>query len=106
MRAGAMRERLQVLQPFQDVDHFGAEKTEYKLVNTIHAERVKYKGWRSELVGEHFPDYSVEFNIRDAHEIKEHWRVQHVGGYLYDVLNIIPNVERGMLTLVCGRVNE
>ena len=43
MRAGAMRERLQVLQPCVGVDHYGAEKTEYKLANTIHAERVKYK---------------------------------------------------------------
>ena len=57
-------------------------------------------------MSEHFPDYRAEFNIRDAHRVKENWRVQQLGGYLYSVTNIIPNLDKGMKTLVCERVNE
>lgn len=62
-------------------------------------------GTNTLVVGEHFPDYRVEFNIRDAHEIDENWRVEQLGGHLYTVANIIPNPDRGMNTLVCDRVN-
>ena len=37
---------------------------------------------------------------------KEGWRVRQIGGYVYTVANIIPNLDRGMLTLQCVRVNE
>ena len=38
--------------------------------------------------------------------MEENWRVQQVGGYLYTVVAIIPNLDRGYLTLQCDRVNE
>lgn len=72
----------------------------------VNAERVKHTGSRSEEVAEHFPDYSAEFNIRDAHPIQENWRVQQLGGNLYTVTNIVPNLEKGYKTLICVRVNE
>ena len=56
--------------------------------------------------GELSPDYSVEWNIRDAHEVHENWRVEQLGGNLYTVTYIIPNYDRGYLTLVCDKVNE
>lgn len=100
-----MRYRLKLLKPEIKKDGFGAEKTEYVATATVHAERVKATGGYRAEVGELFPDYSVEFNIRDAHEIKENWRVEQLGGYVYTVTNIIPNKDRGMLTLKCERVN-
>ena len=106
MRAGALKYRLILLRPTATADEYGAEATEYEQTRIVHAERVKQSGARSEEVGEHFADYRVEFNIRDAHEIAENWRIRQVGGYLYTVTNIIPNIDRGMLTLVCVRVNE
>ena len=75
-------------------------------MRTVWAERAKQTGRRNEEVGEHFPDYRAEFNIRDAHPVGDNWRVQQLGGYLYTVTNIIPNIDRGMKTLVCERVNE
>lgn len=101
-----MKYRLQVLQPVTKCNDFGEETAIYCHVRTIWAQRVKLSGSRSEEVGEHFPDYRVEFNVRDVHPIRENWRVKQLGGYLYTITNIIPNIDRGMNTLVCERVNE
>lgn len=106
MQAGRMKYRLLLLEPVIDTEGFGEETPTYKEFRTVAAERVKASGSRSEEVGEHFPDYRVEFNIRDAHPVKENWRVRQLGGYEYIVANIIPNLDRGMKTLICERVNK
>lgn len=106
MRAGELKYRLTLLQPVKATNKFGEEENTYQATRTVHAERVKHTGRRSEEVGEHFADYSVEFNIRNAHPIAEGWRVQQLGGYLYNVVSIQPNIDIGMLTLSCERVNE
>lgn len=106
MKAGNMKYRLQLLQPVSSTNDFGEEETTYKVTRTVWAERVKLSGSRSEEVGEHFPDYHTEYNVRDAHPVEENWRVQQLGGNLYTVTNIIPNIDRGMNTLICERVNE
>ena len=38
-------------------------------------------------------------------QTNETWRVKQLGGYEYTVTNIIPNIDRGMKTLICERVN-
>ena len=106
MRAGALKYKLDLLKPKRVTDRMGAETVEYEKTRTIWAERVKASGNRSEEVGEHFPAYSAEFNIRDAHPIAENWRVRQLGGYLYTVVAIIPNSDRGYKILLCDRVNE
>lgn len=106
MRAGALKYKLELLEPKRTTDRMGAEKVEYTKTRTVWAERVRATGSRSEEVGEHFPEYTVEFNIRDAHPVQENWRVQQLGGYLYTVTNIVPNLEKGYKTLLCERVNE
>lgn len=108
MKAGAMKYKLQIFKPETTTNHYGEKELSFSSepTATVWAEQVKQTGHRSEEVGEHFPDYNAEFNIRDAHEIKENWRVQQLGGYLYNVVAIIPNIDRGMNTLVCERVNE
>lgn len=106
MKSGRMTDRLTLLCPHQQTNAFGETQTEYGEVKTIHAERVAWSGGRSEEVGEHFPTYDTRFNIRAAHTVRENWRVQHVGGYLYTVTDIEPNRRRGYLTLHCVRVNE
>lgn len=106
MRAGALKYKLTLLEPQRETDRMGAESVTYVETRTVRAERVRATGSRSEEVGEHFPDYAVEFNIRDAHPIAENWRVQQLGGYLYTVVAIIPNLDRGYKTLLCDRVNE
>lgn len=107
MQAGKMKYRLVLLEPVSvDTAGFGEETPTYTEFRTVAAERVKTNGYRSEEVGEHFPDYRAEFNIRDAHPVKENWRVKQLGGYEYTVTNIIHNIDRGMNTLVCERVNK
>jgi len=106
MIAGRMKYKLQLLQPEATTNDYGAETVAWTLTRTVNAERVKQSGSRSEEVGEHFPDYQAEFNIRNAHPIQENWRVKQLGGNLYTVTNIIPNIDKGYNTLVCERVNE
>ena len=96
---------LDLLEPVKSVNRFGEQEERFEPRGRAHAERVKMTGRLSLEVGEGFPDYSVRWNIRDVHRVRENWRVQHLGGYLYSVTNIIPNRDRGMLTLVCERVN-
>lgn len=106
MRAGDMKYRLTLLKPVAVTNDYGEEATTYEATAIVWAQRVKQSGNRSEEVGEHFPDYHAEFNIRDAHKVEENWRAQQLGGHLYTVTNIIPNLDRGMNTLICERVNE
>ena len=106
MIAGRMKYKLLLLEPLTTINDFGAETTTYVEKCIVAAERVKQTGMRSEEVGEHFSDYRADFNIRDAHHIVENWRVKQLGGHLYMVTNIIPNLERGFKTLICVRVNE
>ena len=106
MRAGGLKYRLALLEPVRVTDRMGAEDTRYTYTQEVWAEREKHDGSRSNEVGEHFPTYSVRFNIRDAHRVEENWRVQQLGGYLYTVVAVIPNKDRGYKTLVCDRVNE
>lgn len=101
-----MKHKLQILQPTIVAGTMGGENTSWSVTRTVHAERVKQSGHRSEEVGEHFPDYRVEFNIRDAHPIQANWRVQQLGGELYNVVAILPNIDKGYKTLLCERVNE
>lgn len=106
MIAGRMLYKLAVYKPVVETNAYGEETETYEKVSVIHAERVKSSGKRSEEVGEHFPDYSVEFNIRYAHVIGENWQVEQLGEHRYTVTNVIPNLGKGYKTLVCERLNE
>lgn len=105
MIAGRLRYRLTLLKPVASSGKFGSEKKAYENVRTVWAERVKVSPTLVEDLGEIFSDYTVEWNIRDSHPVDEKWRVEQKGGHLYDVINVIPNHDRGMLTLRCRRVN-
>lgn len=101
-----MNDWITLLKPDRVTDRMGAETTTYAKTRTVHAEYVEARGNRSEEVGEHFPDYTVKFNIRIAHPVQENWRAQHLGGYLYTVVAIIRNRNKDYKTLLCERVNE
>ena len=101
-----MKYKVTLLQPQTITTASGNEKTTYTATRTVWAERVKATGHRSEEVGEHFADYDAQYNIRDAHTVAEGWRAQQLGGNLYTVTAIVPNIDRGYKTLVCVRVNE
>lgn len=101
-----MKYKLRLFKPTTVQSEYGSEKTTYTPVRTVYAERVKASGRRSEEVGEHFPDFSAAFNIRDVHPISEDWRVEQLGGYTYVITAIEPNLDRGYKTLICERLNE
>ena len=101
-----MRTRLELLRPVRTVDGFGAESVHYEPTRVAYAEQVRHTARLHNEVGEHFPDHSAEYNVRDVHEVGENWRVRELHGLLYTVTAIIPNKARGFVTLICERVNE
>jgi len=106
MIAGRMRYMLTIFEPQSGVDGFGGKQVKFIEKGTIHAERTKSAGSMGEEVGEMFTTYTAEYNIRDVHKIKEGYRVEEKGGYLYTVSAVIENRQKGMKTLICTRVNE
>lgn len=100
-----MKYRVELLAPKAGGNGFGEEEQQFAVSSTVWAERVKLTGFRSEEVGEHFADYRAEFNIRSAHTVAPGWRLRQLGGLEYNITNVIPNIDRGMLTLVCERLN-
>ncbi len=101
-----MKSRLRLLKPVTSTGKFGDEKLSHEHTVTVWAERVKMSPRYSMELGEFFSDYTVEYNIRDAHTVEEGWQVQAESGHLYKVINIIPNRARGMLTLRAERVDD
>lgn len=105
MIAGRMRDRIRLFRPVSGIGELGGEKTTYEATVWARAERVKVSPRLTQELGELFSDYTVEWNIRDAHDVEEGWQVEETGGHRYRVANIIPNHSRGMLTLRCERIN-
>ena len=106
MRAGPLKYKLELWAPVESADiAFGGDTGEYEFVRVVNAERTKIRGNRSDEAGEHFPNLHVEFCIRDAHKVKPNWRVRQLGGDEYIVCGVIPDRDRGMLTLICDRLN-
>lgn len=107
MQAGRLKYRLRLLMPIISASEFGsAAKKEYKEVATVYAERVKFSGQRREEAGAPFADYRAEFNVHYSDKVKAGWRAEQLGGHNYMVVSTVPNLDRGMLTLICERVNE
>lgn len=106
MIAGRLKYRISILRPIKTVGRFGETSSTWEEVYSgTPAERVKLNGRRVVIDGEIFADYTAVFNIRREHTVKENWRVRE-GDILYSVKNIIPNREKGMITLVCDKVKE
>lgn len=105
MRSNRMRHRLRILKPHSETDGFRSERTVWREEGIVWAERVKVTPRYRVEADELFPDSSAQFRIRIFHDVKPNWRVEDSDGVLYTVGNTIPNVERGMLTLHCERVN-
>ena len=95
-----MKYSVTLLEPKKTTNEYGEEAIEYVETRTVRAERVKAAGYRSEEVGEHFPDYNADFNIRDAHPLGENWRLQQKGGYLYTITNIIQHLQASQVLLL------
>ncbi len=108
MIAGRLKYRLQLYKPEESAGKFGMEASSYTESRTIRAERVNIRGDRRIELHEIYPDYKVTYRVRSSHsDITEGWRLREVGtSMLFEVCNVIPDKERGLLTLECEKVNE
>lgn len=103
-----MRDRLTLYAPVVTRTGSGAHRGEYSERATVWAERARLNGSSTDETGEHFAEYSAEWHIRDRHEVAEGWQVTEATrpAVRYRVNSIIPNKARGMLTLICKRLNQ
>ncbi len=104
-----MKYKLRLLRPVNNTGRFGEKSTQWVEEGTVSAQLDKRTGRRTSQNAEIFSDYTVEYTIRRyrTSEIAEGWRVQQVGlPAVYTVVSIIPNLELGMVTLVCDRFND
>ena len=103
--AGRFKYRLILMKPQVTQTPTGASRLTYVQTKEVWAERLRFTGRRSIEAGEEFADYTAEYNIYIAHQCDDGWRVQEIGGHLYDVVTTDPNRDRGIVTLKCQRVN-
>lgn len=105
-----MKYRLRLLEPRPVADSrskFGSPQRDFTDTGVVAwAERVKLTGRSDMTASDLFAAYDAEYNVRDAHPVDSGWRVEELGGHLYNVVNVIPNRERGYKTLKCKRVNQ
>lgn len=106
MIAGRMRTRLSLWRPGWERDEYGHEESGWVDAGWARAERVKYTGRLRVESDEAFAAYDAVYNIRIHHAVEEGWRVQECGCTpKMTVSNVVPNHERGMLTLYCRKEN-
>lgn len=105
MIAGLLTESIELLRPATGVSASGEKARGFEPCRRVHAERVQLAGRGSLEVGEQFADYSARWRIRDAHRaVAPGWRVRACG-LIFNILAVEPNRRRGMLTLICERIN-
>ena len=78
----------------------------YEYAGKIKADRVKYDGRKVVVVGEQYPLYTADYNIRDGNKIKEGWRVRDTdSGVTYEVTATLHDRRNRMITIKCVGVN-
>lgn len=107
MRARDFDTRLEVQRLTSQGGGFGgAIDAVYEKAGVIAADRVKNDGKKLIVVGEQYPYYTADFNIRDGNEVQEGWRVRDIdSGVLYEVASRIHDRRKRMYTLKCIGVN-
>lgn len=85
---------------------YGAIDAVFESVKVIAADRVKNDGRKLIVLGEQYPAYTADYNIRDGHEVKEGWRVKDMdSGVVYEITACIRDRLKRMITLKCVGVN-
>ncbi len=109
MIAGRLKYRIELQRPVSADDPYGDRpaRGSFEPVAVVRAERVRLSGQRRMDAREEFSDFTAVYRIRDAHKADNGWCVRDLSsGVLYDVVAVEPNRDRGMLQLICRRVNE
>lgn len=106
MRARDFDTELEVFALIEGKGEYGEITSNYESRGKIRADRVKNDGRKMIILGEQYPLYTAEFNIRDGNTVKEHWRVrEHDSGTLYEIVALLRDREKRMITLKCAGVN-
>lgn len=102
-----MKHRVYLLKPVTVTNDFGEETPSYEETpsHAVYAELVRATAATRQSLDEHFAAHIRTFRVRDAHKVSEGWRLREVGGLLYTVTAVLPNVDRGFLELTCERVD-
>lgn len=109
MRAGPLTERVEVLVPVRATGAAGASATatRWESRGVFRAQLKSAVGRGSINAAEIFGAQQAAFNFRITVEIKEGWRLRHIGGLLYKVTAPpVKNRALAMQTITCERVND
>lgn len=102
-----MTERVVLLEPTKETTESGAQRTVWK------RHRERWAQWRHKSsygeinAAELFGAQKSEFIMRDNVMPLRGWRLEHRGGFTYElVADAVRDRRLGMITLTCQRVNE
>ena len=106
MRAGGLKYQIELYKPERrDSGYSSGTTIWYERARATRADILFHKGAIVKEGREYLPSYSVEFRIRNYHDVQETWRVKYKDKF-YNIEAIIPNDKRQLVTLVTNSVNE
>lgn len=106
MRAGGLRKyRIEIQRSSESENRFGEREKIWETAVETKADVISKSGTRINDVHELTPFYSVDFRIRQYHEVDEKMRVIF-NGKKYRILAIPPITDKQMKTLICELINE
>ena len=106
MRAGGLKYQIELYKPENRESGFSSSASIwYDLVRSTRADILFNKGGIVQEGKEYLPSYSVDFRVRNYHDVQENWRVKYKDKF-YQIEAIIPNDKRQLVTLVTNMVNE
>lgn len=105
MIAGRMTERVTLRAPSVEVDGFGAETTTWTDYRTVRAEVRWTSGSTRAEASELFQDVRLEVVVRSAHPVGDRWRLVF-SGVEYNIAAVERNRVKGLLRLLCEKVNQ
>lgn len=105
MKAGKLKERIEIWQPVVKTTDFGNTTTVYELLKSTRAEVIYNSGSRTNENKEIFYPTSRTFRVRYYVPVKEPMRIKFEDKF-YQILSIEPNKYYNNKTIITDLVNE
>ena len=105
MRAGNLREKIEIYKPVASKTEFGNNRISYELHYTTRCMVRHSSGDKEETNGEIFHSKSKTFIVRYYVPVIENMRILYEGNY-YSIESIVPNKYYNDKEIYCNLVNE
>lgn len=105
MKAGNLREKIEIYKPVAEKTEFGNQKITYTLHYTTRCMVHHNSGNKEEVNGEIFHSTSKMFVVRYYVNVRENMRIKYEDKF-YSIDSIIPNKYYNNLEIYCNLVND